>query len=125
MSKVSVMHKVAALLSILLMAAFSSSPLSAATVLGTVQISAESLAKTCFDNNCTQQDVLNGNASTTSPDSAAQTTTVLSRISSISAGSKSDILPAGGSAPTSFTSMESRSHTQLFLRNRRTAKYIG
>ena len=105
MSNVRVMHRGAALVPILLVTAFSSSPLSAATVLGTVQLSAELLAKTCFDNNCTQQDVLNGNASTTSPDSAAQTTTVLSRISSISARSELDILPAGGSAPTSFTSI--------------------
>jgi hypothetical protein len=107
MSKVGLMHKVAALLPILLVTAFSSSPLSASPVfLGTAQLSGDTLAKTCFDTDCTTREVTNGNASTVSPDSAAKTTTVPSRISSISARSESDILPAGGgSAPASFTSI--------------------
>ena len=106
MSKVSVMHKVAALLSILLMmTAFSSSPLSASPLLPSVLLNGDTLAKTCFDNNCTQQELTNGNSSTTSPDSTAQTTTVTSKVTSISARSESDVLPAGGSAPASFTSI--------------------
>ena len=106
MSKVSVMHKAVVLLPILLATAFSPSPLSANTVLlGTAQLTGDTLAKTCFDNNCTQQELTNGNSSTTSADSTAQTTTVPSKVTSISARSESDVLPAGGSAPASFTSI--------------------
>jgi hypothetical protein len=89
---------------ILLVTAFSSPSLSATIVLGAAQVSAVSLAKTCFDNACTQQEVDNGNSSTVAPDSTAKTTTVLSTVPSISGRSEADVLPAGGSAPNSFTS---------------------
>jgi hypothetical protein len=90
--------------SILLVTAVSSPSLSATIVLGPAQISAVSLAKTCFDNACTQQEVDNGNASTVAPDSTAQTTAVLSTAPSISGRSEADVLPAGGSAPNTFMS---------------------
>ncbi len=107
MSKMTVMQKAAGLLPILLVTAFSSSPVSAASLLGTATLNAEALAKTCFDSSCTTNDVLNGNTSVTSPDSAAQTTSNLSKIPSISVRGESDLLPAGGSAPVSFTSISS------------------
>ena len=94
-----------ALLTTLLAAAFDSSPLSASTLLGTAQLNGDTLAKTCFDNDCTQQEVVSGNASTVSPDSSAQTTTTPSTAPSVSSRSEADILPAGGSAPNSFTSI--------------------
>src|SRR5580698_9177293 len=94
-----------ALMTILLATAFNSSPLSAATLLGTAQFNGDTLAKTCFDNNCTQNEVVNGNSSTVSPDSSAQTTTTPTTAPSVSSRSEADILPAGGSAPSSFTSI--------------------
>jgi hypothetical protein len=89
---------------ILLALAFSSSPLSASILLGTALVNSDVEAETCFDSACTVREFTTANTSTASPESAAQTTSFLSKTTSISSRSEADILPTGGSVPNTFTS---------------------
>jgi hypothetical protein len=96
-----------ALLPIALAITLSSSPLSAATLsLGNPQVGGTVDATTCFADPCDERSASaapSGNASVGTPDSAAQTTAVLSRDPSISARSEADALQGGGSVGSNFS----------------------
>jgi hypothetical protein len=109
------MRKVA-LLPILLLITFSSSPLSALTLgqmLGTANVEGNLNASTCFAA-CTENDASGptaGNVSIVTPDSAAQTTAVLSTNPSISARSEADVVSEGGVGSNSFSANASAENT--------------
>jgi len=97
--------KVAALLPILLVTAFSASPALASPVfLGTATIYDKLDAETCFAS-CDShsfESLSTGNASLTSPDSTTKSTAVLSLAPSISARSEADIVSGGGLGTSTY-----------------------
>ena len=107
------MRKVA-LLPILLVITFSSSRLSASPLnLGTANLEGNLLAETCFAD-CTENDASGptaGNVSIVTPDSAAQTTAVLSTNPSISARSEADVVSQGGLGSNSFSASAKAENT--------------
>jgi hypothetical protein len=110
------MRKVA-LLPILLVITFSSSPLSATTLtLGAPHIGGDGVdAKTCFascDENFANPG--NGMESVQSTDSAAQTTVVLPGAPSISARSEADVLNGGGVGSPSFEAIAKAAVTLVY-----------
>jgi hypothetical protein len=105
MSKVSVMHKMAVALPVLLLAAFNSFSASATSVfLGTVSVVDELSTETCFADcdNHSFESFSTGTSSLVAPDSSAQTKAVISTIPSLSARSEADTLKEGGSDASSF-----------------------